>query len=88
MTEQEATAVKVAVVIGLTVVLVTAVVGLTIVAVTTDRDLWKAEVLTFSGIVLLAGLGGLSWWRLRAHGHRWRVNVQRNGEDHEDDPDR
>jgi protein-S-isoprenylcysteine O-methyltransferase Ste14 len=72
--------VKVATIVVLGLVLVTAVVGTTIVAVLTDRDVARAEYLTFGGALLLGALGGVSWWQLRRH--RWRVHVDRdaNGE--------
>lgn len=84
MTEQDATIVKVAAIVTLGVILLAAVIGLTLVAVTTDRDLFRAEALTFAGVVLLAAIGGASWWRLRRPRHRWHIDLERNGEDHDD----
>lgn len=69
--------VLIAAVVMLGLVLIAAVVGLTVAAVQTDRNLWRAEVLTFGGMVLLASIGGAEWLALRRH--RWRVSVDRNG---------
>lgn len=68
--------IRVVVVVTLGVVLCFAVVGLTVVAVATDRDMARPEFLTFGGVVMLAALGGVSWWSLRRH---WRVRIERNG---------
>jgi high-affinity Fe2+/Pb2+ permease len=72
-------AVKVVTIVMLGLVLITAVIGITVVAVTTDRDLARAEALTFGGALLLAALGGVSWLALRRR-HRWRVNLEHNGD--------
>lgn len=78
--------IRVVTIVALAVVLTTAVIGITVVAVFTTRDLWRAEVLTFAGVVLLGALGGVSWWALRRHPHRWRVQVARNGADDDETP--
>lgn len=77
--EHEATVIKVATVIALGVILLAAVIGITFVSVLTDRDMARSEAFTFGGCVLLAGLGGLSWWALRRR-HRWHVHVDRDEE--------
>lgn len=53
--------IKLVTIICLAVIILAAVVGLMVVAITTDRDLRVAEGFTFAGVILLTGLGGLSW---------------------------
>jgi len=69
--------VRVATVVMLGLVLVTAVIAMAFVAVLTDRDLFRAEVLTFAGTVLLAALGGVSWFAI--HRRHWRIHVEQDG---------
>ena len=71
--------VRVVTIVTLGVILVTAVIGLTVVGVMTDRDLFRAEAMTFGGVALVAALGGVSWWTARRH--HWRVRVEHNGDD-------
>jgi protein-S-isoprenylcysteine O-methyltransferase Ste14 len=68
--------VQLAAVIMLGLAVVAMVVGLTIAAVQTDRDLWRGALLAFAATVLLASIGGVSWWAIRRH--RWRVSVDRD----------
>lgn len=75
-------------VICLAAVLLAAITGMTVVAVVTDRDLWKVEVLTFAGVLLLVLTGGVSWSALTRHRRRrWHVSVDRNGHDDKENPD-
>jgi protein-S-isoprenylcysteine O-methyltransferase Ste14 len=71
--------VKIVAIITLGAILLAAVIGLVIVAVLTDRDLFRAQTLTFAGVVLLATLGGLSWAALHRRRRRWHVDVEHNG---------
>ena len=77
MDDRDEALLRVVIVATLGLVLVAAIIGMTVVAVTTDRDLRRAETLTFGGVVLLAALGGVSWWQLRK---RWRIRFERNGD--------
>ena len=74
MTEE--VSVRVVTVICLSVVLLASVIGMTVTAVLTDRDMFRAEVLTFAGVALLAAFGGVSWFSLTRH--KWRLNVERD----------
>jgi membrane protein YdbS with pleckstrin-like domain len=75
--ERDELVVRVVTILTLGVLLLAAIVGITITAVMTDRNVWRAEVLTFGGVVLLGALGGVSWLTLRRR-RRWRVNVERS----------
>lgn len=69
-------------IIVLGTLLLAAIVGIVIVAVATNRDLWKAEALTFGGAVMLVALGGVTWSQVRKHRHRWRIEREdTNGHD-------
>ena len=87
MNERDELIVRLVTIITLGVILLTAVIGLTIVSVMTDRNMARAEGLTFAGVVLLGALGGFSAAMLRRR-HRWRVHVEReNGATDEPNPD-
>lgn len=80
----ETTIIKIVTIVTLGVICLASVVMLGVVAITTDRDLFRAEVLTYAAVALIAALGGVSWWQM--HRHHWRLRVDRNGE--RDEPDR
>jgi hypothetical protein len=73
---------RVATIVALGVILLAAVIGLTFVAVLTDRDVFRAEALTFAGVMVLAALGGVSWWALRRP--RWRIRVDHESSEEAD----
>jgi hypothetical protein len=77
-------AVKIAVIVALAVIVVCAIAALTIVAVLTERDLFRAELLTFFTVAMLSAVGGVTMYQALRR-HRWRLHVERNGDD---EPDR
>lgn len=70
--------VRIAAIVCLTVIVVAAIAALTVVAVLTDRDLWKAEALTFAVVLILAALSGYSVWGNR---RRYHFKLDTNGDD-------
>lgn len=75
---EDSTVIKLATIITLGVIVLTSVVGIILVAITTDRDVFRAEMLAAGGLLLIAGVGGLSWALRR---RRWRFQVQREEEE-------
>lgn len=57
--------VRLVTIISLAILVFTSIVSITFVAIFTDRDVRTAEGLTFGGAVLLACIGGFSWYSLR-----------------------
>lgn len=62
--------VRIVALVVLGVVLVATIVGMVVISVSTDRVIEGADLLTFGGMVLLAGLGGVSWLSLTRRGRR------------------
>ena len=89
MDDEHDARVRIATVIVLGAALCVAIAGLTMVAVFTDRDLFRAEIMTLVLALAVATVGGLSprWWRQNRARHRWRIERQSNGGD-DHDPDR
>lgn len=76
MNDPDDTIIKVATIVMLGLILITSVIMIGVVAVKTDRDLFRAELFTFGGALLLAALGGVQWYRLR-YRRRWHLSVDR-----------
>jgi membrane protein YdbS with pleckstrin-like domain len=73
--------VKVTTIIALASVVIVAIAGITITAVLTSRDLRRAELFAFIGVLIIAALGGLSFAALKRRHWRIRVDEDDNNDD-------
>jgi glucose-6-phosphate-specific signal transduction histidine kinase len=72
MGEREDFILKMVTILSLAVILLVSVIGIILTALLTDRDVARAEKLSFGGVIMLAALGGLTWSHLRRR-RRWRI---------------